>query len=166
MPLGPIVAALFLSCVTGKVVPDSEWFQAYLLLLGLDWIVIQNTIFLKITLLFLKSIEQLSNVSLVCLILSQKVVIQHGSVFMSGTECSEMQQGWWLSPRKKHTIPQMNEMQFTLLPESAPFFFERQFKAPVPNSFFFQYIHMPVVQITSQPDHWTLNHCFADRFLR
>lgn len=44
MPLGP--ALFLLSCVTGKFVPDSERFQAYLLLLELDWIcVLQNTIF-------------------------------------------------------------------------------------------------------------------------
>lgn len=154
MPLGP--ALFLLSCVTGKFVPDSEWFQAYLLLLGLDWIcVLQNAVFLKITLLFLKSIEQLSNVVLVCLMLSQKVAIQHGSVFVSGTECSEMQQGWWFHEEANTPFHKWMKCN-SLFCQKVLLSCLKDNSKHQSQIFFSQYIHILIVQINSQADHWTV----------
>lgn len=158
--------SVLFSCVTGKFVPDNEWFQAYLLLLGLDWIcVLQNTIFLKITLLFLKSTEQLFSVVLVFLKLRGVIQPGPGSCqSLSALRCSRVsvaahgshQEGNTLFHNGWDAIPSSaRKCSFLLLKII-------QSKAPLTNIFFLcQYIHMLIVQVSSQPDGWTIITVFC-----
>lgn len=163
MPLGPVVAALFLlSCVTGKFVPDSEWFQAYLLLLGLDWIcVLQNTVFLKNNFVILEK---------------HRAAFQHGSG-VSHTRPKGSNPKWFsvhvshwalwgaagfqllfMVLTKKETHYSTNELNaIHSSARKCSFLVLKiiQSNAPVPNIFSSKYIHILIIQITSQPVHRT-----------